>query len=153
MKPSCNHKAETKASDAVRKELMEQPVRPVLGDGQALLCVVKKKADNSSLESVTVFVPWHTMPAEHKAHRPYSTPWSDLDIYYSYLSTYLMLDRDGRNRGVEVSGLIPSSVMSGLYTGVPLPEETLTVLEKHEALARAKQLSEAHRKQLRNDRY
>ena len=117
-----------------------------------VLCVVKKKADNSSLESVTVFVPWHTMPPEHKAHRPNSTYWSDLDIYYSYPSTYLMLDRDGRNRGVEVSGLIPSSVMSGLYTGVPLPEETLTALDRQDALAQAKQMFETHRKQLNNRR-
>lgn len=153
MSPSYDHKAESKASDAFRKELMEQPARPVLGDGQALLCVAKNKADNNSLESVTVFVPWHTLPAEHKAHRPYSTYWGDLDICYSYLNTYLMLDRDGRNRGEEVDGLVPNSVMSGIYTGIPLPTETLTVLDKQEALAQAKQLSEAHRKQLNSRRY
>lgn len=79
--------------------------------GGAVLAVVKN--GHGAYESVTVFAPYR----KHEAATLYKTVFGDVDIVYSWRSTYKMLDRPN----------------SGLYTGKALKNETFIVTDREDA--------------------
>lgn len=96
----------------------------VLAGDQSVLAIVRDA--DGGIESVTVFVPYS---AYRKCPTRWDSHWGPVDIWYSWKSTYLMLDR----------------LESGFVTGMPLPTESFTVLDRVEALKQAEAMYNACR--------
>ena len=96
----------------------------VLTGDQSVLAIVRDA--DGCIESVTVFVPFS---ADRNCPTRCDSHWGPVDIWYSWKSTYLMLDRPE----------------SGFRTGVALPTESFAVLDRVAALKHAKALYNAGR--------
>lgn len=86
---------------------------------QAVLAI--RKNGHGAYQSVTVFVPYDPRP---ESASKFSTIFGDLDIVYSWRSTYIMLDDKG----------------SGLHTGTPRKSEQFFILKRSKAIKIAESL-------------
>jgi hypothetical protein len=108
---------------------LKRNLAQTLPKGQAILAIVK---DGGAYESVTVFVPYD--PARESASK-YSGHIGDVDIIYSWRSTYLMLKRK----------------RSGFHTGKTLKSEKFIVMSEKTAYEIAKALYDNRAKHFLED--